>query len=148
MFKRAAMNENQEVEDVSKEIKRKNKTKFWFERTRTAFERLQLAWIRTSITILAFGVVVYEFFYNRGTTRKSPLFETFTGRELALVLYILSFIMLSLSLFQHLKSMKKLKESYPESRYSVAALTSILLLVLALTLVGVILWESSLSSVF
>lgn len=136
------MKDIQEEEEVSIGIKRKNKTRFWFERTRTSFERLQLAWIRTSITILAFGVVVYEFFFNRVETRKSPLFETFTGRELALVLYIISFIMLSLSLLQHMKSMKNLKESYPDSRYSVAALLSILLLVLALSLVGLILYKA------
>ncbi|WP_026952565.1 DUF202 domain-containing protein [Algoriphagus mannitolivorans] len=134
------MEEHHKESEISES--KKAKKRIQLERARAAFERLQLAWIRTSFTILAFGVVVYEFFFNRVATKKSPLFETFTGRELALVLYILSFIMLSLSLFQHMKSMRTLKESYPDSRYSVAALLSILLLVLALSLVGLILFKA------
>jgi uncharacterized membrane protein YidH (DUF202 family) len=135
------MNEILEEEHEEKSPKKGDKKTIWFERARAAFERLQLAWVRTSITILAFGVVVYEFFFNRLPSRKSPIFETFTGRELALVLYILSFLMLFLSLLQHIKSMKKLKESYPESRYSVAALLSMLLLILAFFLVSMLLWN-------
>jgi hypothetical protein len=86
--------------------------------------------------------VVYEFFFNRLPSTRSPLFETFTGRELALVLYILAFFVLFISLLQHLKTMKRLKESYPESRYSVAALLSFLLLALAFFLVCLLLWKA------
>jgi uncharacterized membrane protein YidH (DUF202 family) len=136
------MNDFLEEKGEEKSPRKKGKKQIWFERTRAAFERLQLAWIRTSITILAFGVVVYEFFFNRLPSTRSPLFETFTGRELALVLYILAFFVLFISLLQHLKTMKRLKESYPESRYSVAALLSFLLLALAFFLVCLLLWKA------
>ena len=127
--------------DYSEKIlKKKAKKLIQLERTRTAFERLQLAWVRTSLTILAIGVGVYEFFFNRLESGKKPLFEDFTGRELALVLYCISFTVLILSLAQHRKSMARLKESFPESRYSVAALLSVLLLILALFLVCLLLW--------
>ena len=129
-----------ENEYSEKILKKKAKKLIQLERTRTAFERLQLAWVRTSLTILAIGVGVYEFFFNRLESGKKPLFEDFTGRELALVLYCISFTVLILSLAQHRKSMARLKESFPESRYSVAALLSILLLILALFLVCLLLW--------
>ena len=131
-----------EEQDPEKSAKKKAKKLIQLERTRTAFERLQLAWVRTALTILAIGVGVYEFFYNRLESGKKPLFESFTGRELALVLYSISFVILVLSLSQHRVSMAKLKESFPQSRYSVAALLSIILLVLSVFLSGLLLYRS------
>lgn len=121
---------------------KKKKKQIQLERTRTAFERLQLAWVRTALTLLAIGVGVYEFFFNRLESGKKPLFEAFTGRELALVLYCIAFSILVLSLMQHRQSMAQLKESYPESRYSVAALLSLALLVLAFFLTALLLWRA------
>lgn len=132
------------LEEKSSENPEKKKAKklIQLERTRTAFERLQLAWVRTALTILAIGVGVYEFFFNRLQSGKKPLFEAFTGRELALVLYCMAFSILILSLLQHRQSMARLKESYPESRYSVASLLSLALLLLALFLTSLLLWRA------
>jgi uncharacterized membrane protein YidH (DUF202 family) len=136
------MDELIEIKDQEKSKKKKNKKLIQMERTRTAFERLQIAWIRTSMTLLAFGIGIYEFFFNRIESGKTPLFEAFTGRELALTLYTFAFVALSLSLLQHRKSMAKLKESYPECRYSVAALLSFLLIILAFSLVSLLLYKA------
>lgn len=129
-------------EDEEKSAKKTAKKLIQMERTRTAFERLQLAWVRTALTILAIGVGVYEFFYNRLESGKKPLFESFTGRELALVLYSISLLILVLSLSQHRVSMAKLKESFPQSRYSIAGLLSILLLMLCVFLTTLLLYRS------
>ncbi|GAA0877282.1 hypothetical protein GCM10009119_02500 [Algoriphagus jejuensis] len=118
-----------EEQDLEKSRKKNAKKLIQLERTRTAFERLQLAWVRTALTFIGIGIGIYEFFYRRVESGKSPLFESFTGRELALVFYFISQVILILSLWQHRLSMAKLKESYPESRYSVAALLSLTLLV-------------------
>lgn len=131
-----------EEKDSEKSDKKKAKKLIQLERTRTAFERLQLAWVRTALTILAIGVGVYEFFYNRIESGEKPLFESFTGRELALVLYCIALTILVLSLLQHRESMAKLKESYPESRYSVASVLSLALLLLALFLTTLLLWRA------
>lgn len=136
------MSEILEEQDLEKSGKKKDKKLIQLERTRTAFERLQLAWVRTALTIMAIGVGIYEFFYNRLESGKKPLFESFTGKELALILQLIAFTVLILSLVQHRKSMARLKESFPESRYSVAALLSIILLVLAVFLASLILWRS------
>ncbi|WP_026968440.1 YidH family protein [Algoriphagus terrigena] len=120
-----------EEEDLEKSRKKNAKKLIQLERTRTAFERLQLAWIRTALTILAIAVGVYEFFFNRLESGKRPLFESFTGRELALILYCIAISVLILSLRQHRVSMARLKSSYPESRYSVAAILAIILLCLS-----------------
>lgn len=118
-------------EDLEKSRKKNAKKLIQLERTRTAFERLQLAWIRTSLTILAIAVGVYEFFFNRLESGKRPLFESFTGRELALILYCIAISVLILSLRQHRLSMARLKESFPESRYSVATILALILLILS-----------------
>lgn len=136
------MDEVKEKSDDKKSLKKKAKKLIQLERTRTAFERLQIAWVRTSMTLLAFGVGIYEFFFNRIESGRTPLFEAFTGRELALTLYTFAFVALSLSVLQHRKSMAKLKESYPESRFSIATLLSVLLLILAFSLVSLLLYKA------
>jgi uncharacterized membrane protein YidH (DUF202 family) len=117
-------------EEAKKKDKKKGKKQIQLERTRTAFERLQLASIRTSLTLLTIGVGAYEYFYNRIEAGKAPLLKIkyFTGRELGLFLIVASFIMLLLSTRQHNKSMATLKKYYPDAQYSVASLLSYLLL--------------------
>ncbi|MEK6782441.1 MAG: DUF202 domain-containing protein [Bacteroidota bacterium] len=122
--------------EARKEAKKEGKKQIQLERTRTAFERLQLAWIRTSLTLLTIGVGAYEYFYNRLEAGKAPLLKMkhFTGRELGLFLIVTSFVMLLLATLQHTKSMATLKKYYPEAQYSVASLLSYLLLALTLFL--------------
>jgi uncharacterized membrane protein YidH (DUF202 family) len=117
-------------EAKKKQEKKKGKKQIQLERTRTAFERLQLAAIRTSLTLLTIGVGAYEYFYNRIEAGKAPLLHVrqFSGRELGLFLIFSAFAMLLLSTLQHRKSMATLKKYYPEARYSVATLLSYLLL--------------------
>jgi uncharacterized membrane protein YidH (DUF202 family) len=119
-------------EEAKKKEKKKGKKQIQLERTRTAFERLQLASIRTSLTLLTIGVGAYEYFYNRIESGKAPLLNIkyFTGKELGLFLIFASFFTLLLSTLQHNKSMATLKKYYPEAQYSVASLLSYLLLAL------------------
>jgi len=120
-------------EERGNKEKKKGKKQIQLERTRTAFERLQLAWIRTSLTLLTIGVGSYEYFYNRIESGKAPLLrmEHFTGRELGLFLIVASFSALLLATLQHRKSMAMLKKYYPDAQYSVATLLSYLLLTLS-----------------
>jgi len=120
-------------EDKEKKEKKKGKKQIQLERTRTAFERLQLASIRTSLTLLTIGVGAYEYYYNRIESGKAPLLNMkyFTGKELGLFLIVASFVMLLLSTIQHNRSMATLKKYFPEAQYSVATLLSYLLLALS-----------------
>jgi len=122
-----------QVKEEKKKEKKQGKKQIQLERTRTAFERLQLASIRTSLTLLTIGVGSYEYFYNRIESGKAPLLNIkyFTGKELGLFLIIASFVMLLLSTIQHNRSMATLKKYFPEAQYSVATLLSYLLLALS-----------------
>jgi uncharacterized membrane protein YidH (DUF202 family) len=137
-----AMN-SEDRTDQEKLEKKQEKKQIQLERTRTAFERLQLAWIRTSLTLLTIGVGSYEYFYNRLEAGKAPLLRSahFTGRELGLFLIAASFFSLLFGTLQHMKSMTRLKKNYPDSQYSVATLLSFLLLVLSFFLGLIVMLE-------
>ncbi len=126
-------NISDEAKEEKKKEKKQGKKQIQLERTRTAFERLQLASIRTSLTLLTIGVGAYEYFYNRIESGKAPLLNIkyFTGKELGLFLIVASFVMLLLSTIQHNRSMATLKKYFPEAQYSVATLLSYLLLALS-----------------
>jgi uncharacterized membrane protein YidH (DUF202 family) len=119
---------------AEKKEKKKNKKRVQQERTRTAFERLQLAWVRTSLTLLTIGVGAYEYFYNRHEQGKAPLLKLINGRDLGMFLILLSFVLLLLPTLQHIKNMATLKEYYTQSRYSMATLLSLLVLGLSFVL--------------
>lgn len=121
---------DQEKEEKKKE-KKEGKKQIQLERTRTAFERLQLAWIRTCLTMLTIGVGSYEYFYNRLEKGQAPLLNLISGRELGLFLILTSFAMLLLATIQHSKNMSSLKKTYKEMRFSVALVLSYLLLALS-----------------
>lgn len=116
---------------AKKEAKKEGKKQIQLERTRTAFERLQLAWIRTSLTMLTIGVGSYEYFYNRLEKGQAPLLNIISGRELGLFLIVTAFSMLLLATIQHSKNMVSLKKQYKEMRFSVALVLSYLLLALS-----------------
>ena len=131
-------------EEAKKKEKKKGNKQIQLERTRTAFERLQLAWIRTCVTLLTIGVGSYEYFYNRMEAGKAPLLKLkyFTGRELGLFLIVSSFSMLLLATLQHNKSMSTLKKYYPKAQYSVASILSYLLLTLTFFLALMVMMRS------
>lgn len=63
------LDEEEVQKKLEKKAKKKAKAKIQLERTRTAFERLQLAWIRTSLTLTTIGVGAYEYYHNRIESR-------------------------------------------------------------------------------
>jgi len=121
----------EEVFDQEKLEKKKYLKKLQLERNRTAFERLQLAWIRTCLTLLTIGVGAYEYFYNRLEKGQAPLLNLVSGRELGLFLIFSGFAMLLLATLQHTKNMTSLKKHYKEMSFSVTLVLSYLLLALS-----------------
>ncbi|MFD2201265.1 DUF202 domain-containing protein [Shivajiella indica] len=117
-----------------KEGEKKGKKLIQKERTRTAFERLQLAWIRSSLTLIAIGIGSIEYYHNRIESGKTPFFKLINGNDLGFFLIVTAFFMLFLSTFQHIKSMSTLKDYFPEMRYSVATVLSVIIIILVIFL--------------
>lgn len=133
------LQQEEEQKQLKKKEKKKAKSQIQFERVRTAFERLQLAWIRTSLTLITIGVGAYEYFHNRIELGKAPLLKLVSGRELGLFLIVTAFVILLLATFQHEKHMTILKKQYEGYRFSVASLLSFLILFLAFFLIIMVL---------
>jgi uncharacterized membrane protein YidH (DUF202 family) len=129
----------EELKQLKKKEKKEVKNHIQFERTRTAFERLQIAWIRASLTLITIGVGAYEYFHNRIESGKAPLLKLVSGPELGLFLILTAFVILLLATIQHEKSMSFLKKQYEGYRFSVASLLSFLILFLATFLVVMVL---------
>lgn len=129
----------EELKQAKKKEKKKVKSQIQFERTRTAFERLQIAWIRASLTLITIGVGAYEYFHNRIESGKAPLLKLVSGRELGLFLILTAFVILLLATLQHEKHMTFLKKQYVGYRFSVASLLSFLILFLAIFLIVMVL---------
>jgi uncharacterized membrane protein YidH (DUF202 family) len=130
------LQEEAQQEELEKKAKKKAKTKIQLERTRTAFERLQLAWIRTSLTLITIGVGAYEYFHNRIESGKAPLLKLISGRELGIFLVLIAFIALLLATIQHKSHMSELKQNYEGFRYSVSSLLAYMILFLAIFLIA------------
>ncbi len=124
--------------------KKKGKKILQYERVRTSFERLQLAWIRSSLTVMTIGVGAYEYYYGRIESGKAALSSQITGKETGLFLMSLSVVMLLFSLRQHVQSMGKLKQFYAEMRMSIATLVTVALIILGISLVVMVILKGSL----
>lgn len=124
-----------------KEKEKKGKKELGNERVRLAMERLQLAWLRFSMTMIALGFSSYRFFYSRIEAGKTPLLKYFTGREVGMFLLLVGFAGLLQATVQHIKTYKKLKDYNPAVLYSVSLIQSYLVLVLALSLLLFVIFE-------
>jgi uncharacterized membrane protein YidH (DUF202 family) len=115
--------------ELKKEAKLKRKL-LQHERIRVSFERLQLSWIRTSLTMLAIGVGAFHYFKERVELGKRVFLNSITGDQFGLLLIFLSFLFLLLATIQHIKSMATLKEEFPEMRYSVGKVLSYFIMII------------------
>jgi uncharacterized membrane protein YidH (DUF202 family) len=117
-------------QDSKSDKKKSGKKKLQLERNRTAYERLLLSWVRTSLSLFVIGLTAFELYHTRITQGKEPLLRLINGRDIAVFLFTAAFVMLLLATIQHFKTMQTLKSFYPESRFSVAAILAYLLLLL------------------
>jgi len=127
--------------DKRKEKEKKGKKELGNERVRLAMERLQLAWLRFSMTMIALGFSSYRFFYSRLEEGKTPLLKYLTGREIGMFLLLVGFAGLLQATVQHIRTYKKLKDYNPAVLYSVSLVQSYLVLALAFCLLLFVIFE-------
>lgn len=115
-----------------------DKQKLRLERHRIALEKLQLSWMKKTLTLSALGFTSYRFFYSRMEAGKAPLFELFDGRSLGIFLVSLGIIGLLQATIQHVRNYAALKTQDEKLGYSVALIQSVILLLLFLVVLVVI----------
>src|SRR5262249_13313077 len=77
-------------------------------RTRLAFERTLMAWVRTSISLITFGFTIFKAFsyaYERGLARRPGVLGP---REYALIMISIGLVALALATWQHYRYVKML----------------------------------------
>ncbi|MCL6258328.1 DUF202 domain-containing protein [Aquiflexum sp. TKW24L] len=123
---------DEELEE--KKEKKKAEKLLQNERTRVSFERLQLAWIRTSVTLLVVGIGAYQYFFERIESGRTGFLKHLTGSQVGILLVMLSFVVLLFATIQHHQNMSKLKETYPEMRKSISSFLAYIIMAVSFTL--------------
>lgn len=118
-------------------------TRLALERTRGAYERTMMAWLRTGTTLITFGFSVYKFFQLEtvGTDFKSPLVETtlIGPREFGLLLIGIGLLTLLLGTIEHHRDLNTLRIDYPAMPASGTSFMAVLIAIFGLlALVAVI----------
>jgi putative membrane protein len=91
------------------------------DRTRLAYERTLMAWVRTSTSLISFGFTIYKFFqYLRESQSAAPERRLFGSREFAMLMIGVGVGALVLATIDHRRSLQTLRTSYGPVRYSLA----------------------------
>ena len=109
-------------EPVSGATVRPGATRLALERTRLAYERTLMAWIRTAVSLIGFGFSIYKFFqYVRANEQGEPVRRLLGPLAYGILMISMGLFALLLATVQHRRSMKLLREEYPEAPVSLAA---------------------------
>lgn len=126
---------------LEKQPKENIKKSLQNERIRVAFEKLQLSWVRTSVTLLAIGVGAYQYFHERVESGRQGFLKHLNGAQFGVLLVVISFIILLLATIQHHQNLSKLKKEYQEMRYSIGSLLAYFILLLSFSISVMVLFK-------
>ena len=92
------------------------RTREALERTRLAHERTLLAWVRTATSLISFGFTIYKFFQylREGNPVPPGMHRLLDPRAVALVMISLGILALVCATLEQRRSMKRLRETYPD----------------------------------
>lgn len=102
-----------------------------FARTRAAYERTMMSWIRTATSLITFGFSIYKFFQleARGRERHDRLIGP---RDFALMLVSIGLISLVLATVEHRQHIRALGVQYAGKQRSLAVLVAALISLLGI----------------
>ena len=124
-----------------KEEKKKGKRKITLERWRVANERLQIVWIRMTITLMAIGFTIYKVLESRAEQGRDQILGLIGGREIGLFLLITGLLGLTLATRQHIRTLKQMKQFYEKMPPSISLIQSFIILAFTLFLTFAILFR-------
>ena len=140
-----ALPEQQVADTLKKERKKAEKVEqnlIRNKRVRIATERLQIAWLRTAITLMAFGFTIYkvlESLIEEG--KRKPLFGYFDGRDIGLLMLAIGFLGLAQAIWQHHRSIAALKKINVKMPPSLSLRQSYIILIFILFLLIAVLFR-------
>jgi len=101
-------------------------TELAFARTRAAYERTMMAWIRTATSLITFGFSVYKFFQIEAPRREEHT-RLIGPRQFALMLVSIGLLSLFLATLEYRQDIRTLRAEYPHARRSLAVLVAALI---------------------
>jgi putative membrane protein len=107
-------------------------TELAFARTRAAYERTMMSWIRTATSLITFGFSIYKFFQLEGPERGRQS-RLIGPREFALMLVSVGLISLLLATLEHRRNIRALGAEYAGEQRSLAVLVAALISILGIT---------------
>jgi len=111
-----------------------------FMRTRAAYERTMMAWIRTATSLITFGFSIYKFFQLEEYRKLEP--DRLIGpRQFSLALVSIGLVSLLLATIEYRQNMRILRDEYPDSHRSLAVFVAALLSVLGIVAIVVMIFR-------
>jgi putative membrane protein len=106
-------------------------TELAFARTRAAYERTMMSWIRTATSLITFGFSVYKFFQLEAPIRLQQN-RLFGARTFALVLVTIGLFSLLLATLEYRHNIRGLGTQYAYNQRSLAVLVAALIWLLGI----------------
>jgi putative membrane protein len=109
------------------------------DRTRLAAERNLMAWIRTALSLIAFGFTIYKFLQTIQQQSTLPVYRPNAPRNLGLLLVGLGTFAVAVACIQHWKYLRKLSPDQPCRPWDLAFVVAIVIGLLGiLVFVGIV----------
>ena len=97
------------------------------DRTRMAAERTLMAWLRTALSMIAFGFTIYKFLQAMQQQSAVPVLRPQSPRNVGLMIVGIGTFALVAACVQHWKYMKKLHPDQPCRPWDLASIVAILI---------------------
>jgi putative membrane protein len=95
-------------------------------RTRAAYERTMMAWIRTATSLITFGFTIYKFFQLE-IPRQEERKYLVGSRQFALMLVCIGLVSLLLATFEYRMNIRALRAEVTDDRRSLAVIVAALM---------------------
>ena len=104
------------------------------DRTRLAAERSLMAWVRTALSMIAFGFTIYKFLQATQAQSKATIFRPDAPRNVGLLLVGIGTFAVTVACIQHWKYVRKLAPDQPRRVWDLSMIVGILIGLLGLLL--------------
>ena len=112
------------------------------DRTRLAAERSLMAWIRTALSMIAFGFTIYKFLQALHEQSPVPVLRPNAPRNVGLLLVGIGTFAVAVAVIQHWKYVRKLSLGQIGRRWDLAVIVAILIGLLGLLIFASMVYTS------
>jgi putative membrane protein len=110
------------------------------DRTRLAYDRTLMAWVRTAISLITFGFTIYKIFQLEGAgVKQDNRFISASG--FAMMMIVIGLLCLLMATLQHRRELQVLRAQYDEVPRSPATVLAALISILGILALAAVLLQ-------